>query len=519
MTRTYDHSDDSVVVVIGSGAGGGTLSNELARRGIDVVCLEAGRRLSVSAFRNDEAYMFKKFTWLDPREGSGELNEHFPAYLCKTVGGTTTHWTALSTRMAPHEMRARDSYGSMPGADLIDWPFSHQELSTYYARAEDRMGVAGTHGMPRHPANNHFLLLNAGAVRLGYPAAPTANLAINSVPRNGRGECQQLGFCKSGCLTMAKWSTLYTEIPQAEATGHFELRPESMVARIEQGDKGKVTGVVYADERGNQIRQRARAVAVAGNAIETARLLLMSSSKHSPDGLGNQNGLVGRYYMRHVFGRVVAQMPGKVNMHRGIMQSGNLEHEAHHDPKRGFASGYHIEVAPLSPEGLAKRLLPHEGWGRNLARVMEEYEYFGGAIICGEDFPRPDNRVSLHETRTDRFGLPIAKIHYTSDDNANAMREHGFTTTENIYKAVGARKTYRIPMGSATHNMGTARMAETEEKGVCDAHGKVFGIPNLYVSDGSQFSTAMTANPTLTIVALAIRQAENIARQMSAKGL
>lgn len=508
--KIYSLNDDTVVVVIGSGAGGGTLSNELAQQGVDVVCLEAGQRLSVSDFRNDEAYMFKKFTWLDPREGSGELNEHFPAYLCKTVGGTTTHWTALSLRMAPHEMRTLSTYGAMPGADLIDWPFSHEELSAYYTRAEDKMGVAGTHGMPRHPANNNFLLLDAGAMQLGYPSTPTANLAINSVARDGRAPCQQLGFCKSGCLMTAKWSTLYTEIPKAEATGHFELRPECMVVQIEQGDNGKITGVVYADQDGNLQRQKARAVAVAGNAIETARLLLMSKSKRSPDGLGNQNGLVGHYYMRHVFGRVVAHMPGKVNMYRGIMQAGSLEHEAHHDPKRGFASGYHIEAAPLTPEGLAKRLLPHEGWGESLTRVMEEYECFGGAIICGEDFPRLGNHVNLHETRKDKYGLPIAKIHYESDENANAMREHGFQTTDNIYKAVGAKKTYRIPMGSATHNMGTARMAKTEKQGVCDPNGKVFGIPNLYVSDGSQFSTAMTANPTLTIVALAIRQAEHM---------
>ncbi len=519
MTKSFDLTDGSVVVVIGSGAGGGTLSNELAQNGIDVVCLEAGPRLAVGDFRNDEAYMFKKFTWLDPREGSGDLSKKFPAFLCKTVGGTTTHWTALSLRMREHEMRARSTYGEIEGAALTDWPLGYEELSHYYAMAEDKMGVAGTHDMPRLPANNHFMLMNAGAMQLGYPNAPTANLAINSISRDGRAPCQQLGFCKSGCLMQAKWSTLYTEIPKAESTGHFELRPESMVVNIEQGADGRVTSVIYEDSNGDLVRQKARAVAIAGNAIETARLMLNSKTKQCPDGLGNQNGLVGRYYMRHVFGRIAALMPGKVNMHRGIIQAGSLEHEAHHDPKRGFASGYHIEVAAMTPETLARNLLAHEGWGSRLTDVIEQYAYFAGAIICGEDLPRSSNRVTLHTDRKDRYGQPIAHVHYEYDDNGNAMHEHAMRTTENIYQALDAKKTYRFPASSATHNLGTARMALQEADGVCDPHGQVFGVPNLYVSDGSVFPTAMTANPTLTIVALAMRQAVHLKQQMSGRVL
>jgi len=517
MAREYDVNDDSVVVVIGSGAGGGTLSNELAQQGIDVVCLEAGARLSVADFRNDEPYMFKKFTWLDPREGSGDLSKKFPLFVCKTVGGTTTHWTALSLRMAEHEMRARSTYGEMPGADLIDWPMGYDELSYYYDLAEDKMGVSGRHDMPRLPANNNFMVLNAGAVALGYPSSPTTHLAINSIARDGRPPCQQLGFCKSGCLVQAKWSTLYTEIPKAESTGHFELRPESMVLQIEQGSDGRVIGVVYVDKDGNQVRQKARAVAVAGNSIETARLLLNSQSSLNPDGLGNQNGYVGRYYMRHVLGRILGHMPGEVNMYRGTQQAGSLDYEAHHDPGRGFASGYHIETAPLNPEQLAKSLVAHEGWGQGLSVAMEEYDHFACAITCGEDFPSLSNGVTLHETRKDQYGLPIAKVHYKRDANANAMLEHSYQKTESMFAAIGAKKTYRVPMNSATHNLGTARMAATERQGVCDANGKVFGIPNLYVSDGSTFSTGMTANPTLTIVALAIRQGAHIAKQMTGR--
>ena len=514
MSRTYDVNDDSVVVVIGSGAGGGTLSNELAQQGIDVVCLEAGARLSLADFRNDEPAMAAKFNWTDPREGSGDMSPTRPTYICKTVGGTTTHWTALALRMAPHEIRGRTSYGAIAGTELIDWPLDYDELSHYYGLAEAKMGVTGTNGIPRHPANNNFMLLNAGAMKLGYPSSETANLAINSIARDGRGPCQQLGFCRSGCVVAAKWSTLYTEIPKAEATGHFELRPESMVTAIEQEADGRVSAVLYRNRDGEVVRQKARAIAVAGNAIETARLLLQSKSAQSPDGLGNQNGLVGRHYMRHVFGRVLARMPGKVNMYRGIVQAGSLEHEAHHDPARGFASGYHIETVSMSPEGVARTVMPQEGWGESFAEALEAYEYYAGAIICGEDFPQASNRVTLHDSRTDQYGLPIPKIHYEKNENSRAMLEHAFGVVENIYGALDAEKTYRTPSGTATHNMGTARMAAQEKDGVCNSDGRVFGVPNLFIADGSAFPTSMTANPTLTIVALAIRQARFIRQSM-----
>ncbi len=510
---SYELDDASVVVVIGSGAGGGVLSNELAQQGVDVVCLEAGGRLGIGDFVNDVPTMFGKFTWLDPRTGTGDVTPEFPVFLCKTVGGTTVHWTALSLRGTPTANQARTHYGDVEGASLIDWPITYKEMSAYWDKAEDKMGVSGTHDMPLHPGNNNFLVLKAGAEKLGYTDITTASLAINSVVRDGRPACIQLGFCMSGCAVGAKWSTLYTEIPKAEATGHFEIRPHSMVLRVETDDSGRASGVVYADADGNIQRQKAKIVCVAGNSIETARLLLNSESNRFPDGLGNQTGNVGRYYMRHVFGRVFAEMPGKVSLYKGIQQAGSLPHEDRHDPSRGFAGGYHLETAPMTPEQLAKSLAAPKS-GSGFTDVMEKYDYFAGGIICGEDFPVATNRVTLHPDRKDRHGLPIANVHYEDHKNALAMRAHAVANMSAMYEAVGANKVYVVPMRGGTHNMGTCRMAETERDGVSDRWGRVFSVPNLFVSDGSQFSTSQSANPTLTVVALAIRQAEYIAGQI-----
>jgi Choline dehydrogenase and related flavoproteins len=281
MSKTFELKDDSVVVVIGSGAGGGTLSNELTQRGASVVCLEAGPRLTLSDIVNDNATMFGRLSWLDKRIGTGDLNAGLPLWVCKTVGGTTVHWAGASLRFQDHEFRTRTVYGDIPGANLLDWPVTLQELETYYARAEDKMGVTGTHSIPRLPGNNNFKVMAAGAKRLGYKEVHTGNMAINSEDRDGRPACHQIGFCMSGCAIGAKWSTLYTEIPKAESTGRFEIRPESMVVKINHDDRGRVTGVVYADKTGALHEQKARAVCVAGNSVETPRLLLIPSPRNS----------------------------------------------------------------------------------------------------------------------------------------------------------------------------------------------------------------------------------------------
>ena len=310
MKKQYSLSDNRVVVVIGSGAGGGVLANELAQRGIDVVCLEAGRRLNQADIVNNQAEMFGKLTWLDKRIGSGHAIPGFPVWTCKTVGGTTMHWTASCPRLQEHEFKARTTYGDIEDTSLVDWPLDLQELAPFYSQAEDRLGVTGTNEIPRLPGNNNFKVMEAGARKLGYKQIDTNNVAINSVPRDDRAACLQIGFCTSGCIIQAKWSTLYTEIPRAEKTGHFELRPESMAVSIAHDKQGRASEVHYLDKNGLLNIQKVRAVCVAGNAVETSRLLLNSVTGRFPDGLANSSDQLGRNYMRHFIAAVVGEMPG-----------------------------------------------------------------------------------------------------------------------------------------------------------------------------------------------------------------
>jgi choline dehydrogenase-like flavoprotein len=519
MPAKFDLNDSSVVVIIGSGAGGGTLANELAQKGISSVVLEAGKRLEISDFKNDEDAMFGLFTWLDPRTTSGswyvaKTSPDLPAWTCKLVGGTTVHWGACALRMKEYEFKPRTRYGEISGANLLDWPIDLHEMEPYYDRAELKMGVTGTHGIPRLPASDHGKVLFAGAKKIGYTKFETTNMAINPLPRDGRASCQQTGFCVQGCTFGAKWSTLYTEIPKAEATGKTEVRAESQVLRIEHDASGKVTGVQYVDSQGAMQRQKARIVAVAANSIESPRLLLNSSSSKFPQGLANSSGLVGKNYMRHMTSTVFAIFDKPVHMYRGTSQSGIVMDEAHLDTKRGFVGGYQMELLPQGLPSFAQNIVPG-AWGRDRASIIDSYSNIAGVWLIGEDLPRETNRITLHPSRKDKFGMPIPNVHVDDHPNDLAMQKHAIGQADALYKSIGAKRTvHHLPFPS-THNMGTNRMSEKPRDGVVNRYGQTHDIPNLFVSDGSQFTSSSGENPTLTIVALAMRQAEFIADQMS----
>ena len=517
----YELKDDGVVVVIGSGAGGGTLANELCQKGIKVVLLEAGKRTENQEFVNDEWASFMQLAWLDTRTTSGNWRvakdfSGLPAWICKTVGGTTVHWAGASLRIQEHEFKAKTTYGAIKGANLLDWPVTLAELEPWYAKAEFKMGVTRTNDIPGLPGNNNYKIMEHGAKKIGYQTVHTGRMAINSKERDGRGSCQQIGFCFQGCKSGAKWSTLYTEIPKAEATGKLDLRPQSHVVKINHDDSGKVTGVTYVDKDGKTQEQKARIVCVACNSIESPRLLLNSASGKYPDGLANSSGMVGKNYMRHTTGSIYSIFEKPVHMYRGTTMAGIIQDEAVNKPDRGFAGGYELETLSLGLPFMAAFLEPG-AWGKDFAWAMDKYAYMAGMWIVGEDMPQESNRITLNKEVKDQHGMPVPNVHF--DDHANdlAMRAHAYKQGSAVHQAAGAIKSYHTPPYPSTHNLGTNRMAENPRDGVVNKWGQSHDIKNLFISDGSQFTTGGAENPTLTIVTLAIRQAEHIADQMGTK--
>jgi choline dehydrogenase-like flavoprotein len=257
---------------------------------------------------------------------------------------------------------------------------------------------------------------------------------------------------------------------------------------------------------------------VAGNSIESPRLLLNSASAKHPDGLANSSGQVGRNYMRHMTGSVYAVFDKPVRMWRGTTMAGIVQDEARHDPTRGFVGGYELETLALGLPFMAAFLDPG-AWGREFTSALDSYENMAGLWIVGEDMPQESNRITLHDTQKDKYGMPVPNVHFDDHPNDVAMREHAYRQGAAIYHAVGATRSFPTTPYPSTHNLGTNRMSENPRDGVVNRWGQSHDIPNLFVSDGSQFTTGAAENPTLTIVALAIRQAEYIARQMSQRAI
>ncbi len=522
-TKTFgtpiEHSDP-VVVIVGSGAGGGTMAHELTTRGVKCVVLEAGPYITHDDYVNNEWQAFNQMAWLDMRTTSGgwRIPQDFPnlpTWIVKAVGGTTTHWAGATPRFLEHEFRAASTYGQVEGANLLDWPISLNDLAPYYDRAEQAMGSTHRHGRPALPANNNYTVMANGAERIGYRHYATGPYATNAEPYDDRPASVQDGFNFQGDKQGSKWSTLVRELPRALKTGLLDLRPNCHAVKIAHDDKGVVDAVEYVDGEGNLHRQSARVVCVAGNSIETPRLLLMSASNAHPHGLANSSDQVGRNYMRHLTGTAYARFDKPVHMYRGETMAGIVADEAKYDPSRGFVGGFYFETLSLGPAFLASFLEPGS-WGREFTSWMDAYANIAGSWIIGEDMPQRENRVTLNHDVKDQHGLPVPNVNYTDHANDVAMRTYAYGAADAMYTAVGAQSVHHTPPYPSTHNLGTCRMSADPADGVLNERGRAHDVPNLFVSDGSVMTTGASANPTLTIVALAMRQADHIHSELQA---
>jgi choline dehydrogenase-like flavoprotein len=230
--------------------------------------------------------------------------------------------------------------------------------------------------------------------------------------------------------------------------------------------------------------------------------------------MANSSGQVGRNYMRHMTGSVYGVFEKKVHMYRGTTMAGIISDEARHDPSRGFVGGYEMETLSLGLPFMAAFLDPG-AWGREFSSALESYDHMAGMWLVGEDMPQEKNGVTLHKEVKDQYGLPVPNVHFDDHPNDIAMRNHAYKRGVELYEAVGATRSFPTPPYPSTHNLGTNRMSEKARDGVVNKWGQAHDVANLFVSDGSQFTTGGAENPTLTIVALALRQAEYMADQMS----
>jgi choline dehydrogenase-like flavoprotein len=280
-----------------------------------------------------------------------------------------------------------------------------------------------------------------------------------------------------------------------------------MALRVEIDEAtGRATGVTYATESDNQHRfQRARIVAVACYSIETPRLLLNSTSKRFPNGLGNGSDQVGRYVMVQGASQTAGRFPDEIRMYKAPPPEVSSEQFYETDESRGFARGFSIQTVSPMPIGWSEHVLADGHWGRALREYMRDYNHWATIGVLNELLPHPDNRVTLADEK-DQYGQPVARFDYNLSDNDQRNIEYSTEVIKDILEAADAQDVLTIQRFA--HLIGGARMGFDPEQSVVNSEQRIWDTPNVYVTDGSACPTQGSANPALTIMAMSSRLAE-----------
>jgi gluconate 2-dehydrogenase alpha chain len=550
------------VVIVGLGAAGGVAAYPLAEAGLDVVGLEAGTWLDRRDFAPDEIrnnyrdwpMLVKKAELERPtsRATSVQTATQIGSHpMMNAVGGTTLHYWAQSWRLNPWDFRVvsaterRYGRGRIPaGSTVQDWPFGYEELERHYDRVEHEIGVSGQAGNVRgriDPRGNKF----EGPRERAFPMPPlrwtafhdrmadTARslgwnpfpgpAAINTETYGGRSGCGYHGYCnKGGCPLDAKNSPHLTTIPKGLATGNLRVVTRAHVTTVEVDGQGRATGVNYV-VGSTEYFQPARVVLLASYTYENVRLLLLSKSSAYPNGLGNNQGQVGRHYFSHHQGAGVgALFPFDLGSWYGLPAQGvavddwaddNFDHAG-----LDFIGGGNLwamsDNRPISAasSGTYGR---SRGWGSDWKRwIHDNADRSHGFYIQKTTLPYEDNYLDLDPTVKDALGFPVIRI--TGQYKENELRVAAFLQdkAEQWYREAGAIEVSRgglgNQMGASTHAYGGTRMGDDPETNVVDRWGFSHEAPNVGVLGASVMGTSGARNPTLTSQALAWRTAEHL---------
>jgi len=503
------------VCIVGSGAGGAVLARELAHAGLSVVVIEAGPWLHTQEdFYNDELKMLDgRLDWDDLRITTGkDPLELGRVNTGRAVGGTTVHYTAVTLRLHEEDFELKTREGL-----ALDWPITYKELEPYYRRVEKYLAVSGPRHFPWPPFHGPYphpelpwsardYKIAEGMAKLGLAAAKAPH-AIIMGSKDGRSPCMMYGFCVHGCKSDAKSSALVTYIPDAVRNG-AEIRDLCFAVKINTDKNGLARSVTYYD-KGILTEQEAEVIIVSCYAIESPRLLLNSANPDFPDGLANSSGMVGKNLMVHLGDNVIARfdtvLDNWVTPPVGIMN----EDRYSTDPKNGFVRGYTLESYNMFPIEFFTTLVtanPHL-WGPRLMDIIDHYAYYTMLGNVGEVLPDEKNTVTLADEK-DRYGVPVAKVTFSMDENSKKMSKHSMDLCDEILAGAGGTHVERIP--GTIHLLGTCRMGDDPATSVVDKWCRSHDISNLFICDGSVFVTGGAVNPSLTIQAIATRTAGHI---------
>ena len=529
-------------VIVGSGAAGGIVAKELSTAGFKVVVLEQGPHLTAADFRHDEWGIEHNSDWMwnarkghpqtarrDASETAGPAG--YGLGYAHNVGGSSIHFSGNFWRLRPIDFNEASVRGGVPGTNFVDWPITYDELEPYYTKVDWEIGVSGLQGpwdpprsrdypCPPMPIKSSDVLLERAGKALGLNPYP-APVAILSTPHNGRPACIHCGFCNGfGCEANAKSSTMVAMIPLAMASGNCELRTGCTVSRVNTNDTGRANEVIYWDAEGNEQAQLTKAVVLCANGAETPRLLLLSASAQHPDGLGNSSGMVGKNLMFNGYSAAIGLFEHPVNAYKSIPATRVIHDFYELDPALGFYGGGGIDGRHPN-RGLPMATAMNAGffggasWGSEFKRTMSQ-EFTHTAAFDGHttSLPQETNNVTLDPDVKDKFGRPAIRTTYKDHPDDIATMKFFMERSLELMDAAGAiQKIGFYPengqLGSV-HLLGTCRMGNDPATSVVDKFNRSHDVPNLFMVDGSSMVTSSRGQPTMTIMALAFRAADNI---------
>ena len=540
--RKFSPNEQVDFVIVGSGAAGGVLAKELSTAGFHVVVLEQGPHLHEDDFQHNEFQTIFRSALTNDwkrqpntfRSSEQDAAKVKPSILYgRVVGGGTVHFTANYWRFHEIDFIERSKRGEVPGAALVDWPITYADLEPYYTKVEWEIGVSGQAGaspfdpprskpypLPPLPVKSSGVLFERGALKLGLHPYP-APMAILSKNYRNRAACVHCGYCEGfGCEMGAKSSSLATVIPEAERTGRCEIRPGSYVHEIRTDAAGRATGVVYFDGQKREMFQKAKAVIVSANGVETPRLLLLSRSAQFPDGLANSSGIVGRHLMFNSGVPVWAQYEHPLNEYKSLIVTRVVHDFYELDPKLGICGGGGLDMRfDALPIGyaLGNGLPPDTPtWGAEYKKMIERnFTRTAYIFTHATSLPVPTNSVTLDPETKDEWGLPAARVTYHDHPHDLKTVEYLVARASEIIAATNPVRTWAEevrPQEFGVHLLGTCRMGNDPKTSVVNIDHRTHDVPNLFLCDGSSFVTSGRGQPTMTIQALAFRAADRIVR-------
>jgi choline dehydrogenase-like flavoprotein len=546
LAQTYD------AIVVGSGATGGWAAKRLSEAGLNVALLEAGRNVSAKEFTEHmPAYKLKY------RDMSPEIVKTRPiqkqCYACmeynydwfvndlenpystpkdkpftwqrlRIVGGRTLVWGRQSYRLSDLDFKAysHDGYGQ-------DWPLAYKDLAPYYDIAEEYVGISGAVESNDALPDGRFLppmkmtcgeehMREVAKSKFGYTLT-IGRVAILTKNHNGRAACHYCGPCERGCQTFSYFSSPFTTVKDALKTGRCTLIPNAVAAKVNLArGENRAAGVTFIDAITRQSKEiRGKAVILCAQALESTRILLNSQTREGSAGLGNSSGLLGRGLMDHVVGagatgelygydeRASVGGPHRAN---GIylIRFRNLMNGPKH-PRfiRGY--GYQGDAGPQFD-------FEAEGFGAGYKRAVIAGTYGISLGAFGESLARNDNYIAIDPNLKDTWGIPALHINMTHGDNEKALMEDSAAAAAQVLEECGA-KNVRVNSsvaepGMAIHELGTARMGHDVKTSVTDQWCQLHDVPNIFMMDGACFTSSACQNPTLTMMAIAVRACDRL---------